>query len=127
VIEPIWLDKEAVMAFHEAQLREHGGLGGIRDESGLDGALARPLQLFHYEKTDLCALAAAYAHGIAKSHSFNDGNKRTALASAIVFLEVNGIEATFSEPKAIEVMLGLASGKMSQKELADFFRGNTAR
>lgn len=123
--EPIWLTREEVMAFHEEQLREHGGLAGIRDENALEGALARPPNLFHYENGDLPALAAAYAHGIAKNHPFNDGNKRAAFISAYVFLGLNGVELTLTEPKAIEVMLALAAGNLDQKHFADCLRQNT--
>jgi death on curing protein len=124
--EPIWLTREEVLAFHEEQLREHGGLAGIRDEGALDGALGRPPNLFHYEKADLPALAAAYAHGIAKSHPFNDGNKRAAFISAYVFMGLNGLDLTLTEPKAIEVMLLLAAGGMDQNAFADCLRQNTS-
>jgi death-on-curing protein len=123
--EPIWLTREEVLAFHEEQLREHGGLAGVRAENALDGALGRPPNLFHYEKADLPALAAAYAHGIAKSHPFNDGNKRAAFISAYVFLGLNGVELTLTEPRAIEVMLALAAGNLDQRAFADLLRRNT--
>ncbi len=122
--EPVWLTREEVLAFHEEQLREHGGLAGVRDENALEGALARPQNLFHYEKADLPALAAAYAHGIAKNHPFNDGNKRAAFISAYVFLGLNGIDLTLTEQKAIEVMLALAAGKLGQDAFADCLRQN---
>jgi death-on-curing protein len=125
VREPVWLTREEVLAFLEEQLREHGGLAGIRDETALEGALARPLNLFHYEKADLPALAAAYAHGIAKNHPFNDGNKRAAFISAYVFLGLNGLELTLAEPRAIEVMLALAAGNVNQNAFADCLRQNT--
>lgn len=94
--EPDWLSRTEVLAFHEEQLREHGGLAGVRDENALEGALARPSNLFHCEKPDLPALAAVYSHGIAKNHPFSDGNTRTALVCAAVFLGLNGIELTLS-------------------------------
>ncbi len=122
--EPVWLSRGQILAFHEEQLREHGGLAGVRDENALEGALARPAQNFHYERAALPALAAAYAHGIAKNHPFNDGNKRAAFISAYVFLGLNGLELDLTEPKAVEVMLGLAAGDLSQKGLADCFRKN---
>jgi death on curing protein len=125
VKEPVWLTRDEVLAFHEEQLREHGGLAGVRDENALEGALARPPNLFHYEKADLPALAATYAHGIAKSHPFNDGNKRAAFVSAYVFLGLNGLELTLTEPQAIEVMLALAAGDMDQNAFADCLRQNT--
>jgi death-on-curing protein len=125
VKEPVWLSRTEVLAFHEEQLREHGGLAGVRDENALEGALARPSNLFHYEKPDISALAAVYAHGIAKNDPFSDGNKRTAFVCTAVFLGLNGIELTFSEPKAIEAMLALASGTISQAELAKLIRENS--
>jgi death-on-curing protein len=125
VKEPVWLTREEVLAFHEEQLREHGGLTGIRDENALEGALARPPNQFHHEKCDLPALAGAYAHGMARSHPFNDGNKRTAFICAYVFLGLNGIELTLSEPKGVEAVLALAAGKLGQKEFADCLRQNS--
>jgi len=125
VKEPIWLTREEVLAFHDAQLREHGGLAGVRDPNALEGALARAPNLFHYEKSDVPDLAAAYAHGIAKGHPFNDGNKRVAFVSANVFLGLNGYELTLTEPKAIEVMLALAAGDMSEEEFSECLRKNT--
>jgi death-on-curing protein len=127
VKEPIWLTREEVLAFHEEQLREHGGLAGVRDENALEGALARPRNLFLYEKPDLHALAATYAHGIAKNHPFNDGNKRAAFISAYVFLGLNGVELSLTETQAVEVMLALAAGKLDQNGFADCLRKNSER
>lgn len=123
--EPVWLGYSQVLAIYEEQLREHGGPAGVRDENALQGALARPPNSYHYKKADLPALAAAYAHGIAKNHPFNDGNKRAAFMSAYVFLGLNGLDITLSEPKAIEVVLALAAGTMSQNEFAECLRQNT--
>jgi len=125
VKEPVWLSRTEVLAFHEEQLREHGGLDGVRNENALEGALARPSNLFHYEKPDLAALAAVYAHGIAKNHPFCDGNKRTAFVCAAVFLGLNDVRLTFSEPRAVEMMLSLAAGKMSQEDVAQLIRANS--
>ena len=89
---PVWLTREQVLAFHDEQLREHGGLPGRRGENALDGALGRPLNLFSYEKPDLPALAAAYAHGIVMNRPFNDGNKRLAFD----FVRANQLESRFA-------------------------------
>jgi death on curing protein len=125
VKEPIWLSRTVVLAFHEEQLREHGGLAGVRDENALEGALARPSNLFHYEKPDLFALAAIYAHGIAKNHPFSDGNKRTGFVCAAVFLGINGVKLTLSEPSAVDKMLALAAGKISKDDVAKLLRENS--
>ena len=119
---PVWLTREQVLAFHEEQLREHGGLAGIRDEDALNGALGRPLNMFAYEKPDMPALAAANAHGIVMNHPFNDGNKRLAFICAYVFLGLNGMQITMTETEAVDVMLGLAQGEVTQERFADLLR-----
>jgi death-on-curing protein len=90
--EPRWLDVGLVLDFHSEQLALFGGPEGVRDLGLLESALARPINKFAYGETDLAALAAAYGFGIAKNHPFVDGNKRTALASMIVFLGLNRID-----------------------------------
>jgi len=72
--EPRWLSRLVVDAIHNDQLREHGGLPGIRDENVLESALARPRQKWHYaEETDLATLAAAPGFGLVKNHPYRDG------------------------------------------------------
>ena len=119
---PVWLTRDQVLAFHEEQLREHGGRAGIRDDNVLEGALGRPGKIFAYEQPDLPALVAAYAHGIVKNHPFNDGNKRLAFICAYVFLGLNGIQITMTETEAVEVMLSLATGELSQQGFAEYLR-----
>ena len=87
--EPEWLELGIVLDFHAEQLALFGGPEGIRDLGLLESALARPQNKFMYGENDLAALAAAYGFGIARNHPFVDGNKRTALASMIVFLNLN--------------------------------------
>lgn len=120
--EPVWLSRAQIEAFHEDQLRQHGGLEGIRDENGLESAIARPLNVFLHEKCDLSDLAACYAHGIIKNHPFNDGNKRAAFASAAVFLDLNGVELTVSEQEAVVMVIGLADGSITQKQFSSLLR-----
>ena len=123
--EPVRLSRTQVLAFHEEQLREHGGLSGVGNENALAGALARPPDPLHEERPDLSALAVVYAHRIAKKHPFGDGNKRTAFVCAAVFLGLNGIRLTLPEPRAVEMMLGLASGTLSQEAVAQIIRENS--
>ena len=120
---PIWLNRAIVEALHADQIMEHGGSPGIRDEGMLDSAIARPQQKWHYEpSTDLAALSAAYAFGIAKNHPFVDGNKRAALVSAYTFLAVNDFELEAPEPEAVTMILGLADGSVSEDDLASWIR-----
>ena len=127
MIEPVWLSRAQVEAIHDDQLQQHGGLAGIRAPEGLESALARPLNLFLHEKTDLAALAATYAHGIIKNHPFLDGNKRAAFAAAAVFLDINGLEITLTEPEATVMILGLADGSITQKQFAELLRQHSRK
>ena len=127
MIEPVWLSRAQIEAIHDDQLQQHGGLAGIRAPEGLQSALARPLNLFLHEKTDLAALAATYAHGIIKNHPFLDGNKRAAFAAAAVFLDINGLEITLTEPEATVMILGLADGSITQKQFAELLRQHSRK
>jgi death on curing protein len=116
--EPEWLDIDIVLDFHAEQLALFGGPDGVRDLGLLESALARPINKFAYGETDLAALAAAYGFGIAKDHPFVDGNKRTALASMIVFLGLNRLEPDAPQEAATAIILSLAAGEVTEDVLA---------
>jgi len=118
-----WVEAQTVYALHQRQISEHGGTSGVRDEGLLLSALARPENLFAYgEDVDLSALAASYAYGIAKNHPFLDGNKRTALVTAVTFLNLNGFDFDAPPAETYLQFLGLAEGSVSEEELAAWFR-----
>lgn len=125
-IEPVWLDADDALAIHDRQLAEHGGGVGLRDPGMLESALHRTINQWHYGENDPCRLAAAYAYGIARNHPFVDGNKRTAWVLARLFLALNGVKMDFKPEEAIATVLALASGNLSEEELADWFRGHVA-
>jgi death-on-curing protein len=119
VNEPVWISKKAVLAMHSAQLAEHGGSDGIRDETLLDSALAKPHNVFAYaDQPDLFRLAASYAFGIARNHAFVDGNKRTALVVSLTFLERNGWDIVAPKEDVYFTFLHLADGSLAEEELA---------
>jgi len=125
VKEFIWVLDEVVLAFHDEQLAEHGGLAGIRDLGAVQSALARPRNLASYENCeDVARLAAAYAYGIARNHGFSDGNKRTALVTADLFLMLNGHELKSSPAENVMAILAVAEGTMSEDELTTWMRDN---
>jgi len=100
--EPRWVPRLVVEAVHVDQVREHGGLIGIRDENGLESALARARQRWIYEpEADLPRLAADYAFGIARNHPFRDGNKRVAFVAAMTFLGLNGLDFVAPEDDVV--------------------------
>ncbi|EKF19819.1 type II toxin-antitoxin system death-on-curing family toxin [Nitratireductor pacificus] len=114
-----------VEALHLEQLRLHGGASGIRDEGALESALHRPLQKQAYEEPDLCTLAAAYLFGIVKNHPFVDGNKRTGLAAADLFLIFNGLSMEAEQEEVIQLVLMVAAGEIDETGAAAFFRDHT--
>lgn len=126
MVEPIWLALESVRSMHASLIRTHGGSYGERDEGLLESALARPIQKWTYEaeSSDLAALAAAYAFGLAKNHGFVDGNKRVAFAAAGTFLLANGLLLTAPEADAYAVMVDLASGELSEEDMARWLRAS---
>ena len=124
----VWVLDEVVLAVHDEQLATHGGLAGIRDRGAIESALARPRNLAAYEACDdVARLAAAYAYGIARNHGFADGNKRTALVTADLFLMLNGYELVSSPADNVLTILGVADGTVSEKELTSWIRENIKR
>lgn len=117
-----WVAAGVVYAIHDRQLAEHGGKEGIRDQGAVESALARPLNKSLYQDADAAGLAAAYARGLARNHGFNDGNKRTAWVAARVFLADNGKSISFDRLEAIQTMEGVAAGRVSEEQLAEWFR-----
>lgn len=114
-----------VEALHDEQLRLHGGAPGIRDSSLLDSALARPLQKQAYGEPDLFDLAAAYLFGILKNHPFIDGNKRTGLATADLFLYFNGYSLETEQEDIIQLVLMVSTSEVDEHGASAFFRDHT--
>ena len=123
----IWLSAELVIAFPDEPLREFGGTAGIRDRGMLHSALGRPQNKWSYGETDVPALAAAYAFGIARNHPFVDGNKRAALLSIIVFLGLNGIDFLAGQAEAVVIIQDLAAGIVNEDGLSRWIRDNWPR
>jgi death on curing protein len=119
----IWLDRNMVEAFHAESLARFGGADGLRDEGLMLSALARPENIHAYdESSDIFALAAAYCAGIVKNHPFIDGNKRTGLLAAIVFLGMNDITFEFEEAEIVVMIYGLAAGEVAEAGIAAWLR-----
>lgn len=120
----VWIEKRLLLAVHERQLAEHGGLSGVRDETLLESALARPQQLHAYGEPapDLADLAAALAHGIVRNHPFLDGNKPTAWVACRTFLIVNGVDVIADAAEKYTAMLALAEGRLEVDAFAAWLR-----
>jgi death on curing protein len=121
----VWLDKQLILAVHDEQLAEHGGLSGVRDAGLLESAMARPEHLAAYGEPDVAELAASYGYGIARNHPFIDGNKRTAFVAALLFLAFNDYSFQASDADKVIVMLKVAAGEITEAEFAAWIRNNS--
>lgn len=124
--EPKWVAASVVLAIHDEQLADHGGGAGVRDEGLLESALSRPKNLFGYEAAGLSQLAAAYAYGICRNHPFVDGNKRTSLVVAELFLALNGQALDATDVECVMVWQKLAAGELDEQGLGQWFTDHIA-
>ena len=125
--EPKWVTIEACQIIHGVLISDYGGDAGIRDQGRLESALARPQNLFLYQKAKLPQLAAAYAAGIIEGHPFVDGNKRTGFILAALFLEMNGLKFNAPEVEVVVQTVGLASGKVTETSYALWLESSLSR
>jgi death-on-curing protein len=128
VSEPRWVERLVVDAVHLDQIREHGGLAGVRDEDALEAALARARHKWHYDQTtDVTMLAAAYGFALCRNHPYRDGNKRVAFIVMVIFLDLNGLVFDASDEEIVTVMVALAEGHLSERKLAEWLRAHTGK
>lgn len=120
---PEWIHERDALALHERLLALHGGRPGLRDDTLLKSALARPLQHHSYRpEADIVDLAALYTTAIVSNHPFVDGNKRTGFLVGILFLELNEYGFTASEEMAAQAVIDLAAGRMGEAQYGVFLR-----
>lgn len=118
----IWIDGRVLLAVHEEQLAEHGGAAGTRDLGLFESVLAKPQNLAHYGQPDAADLAAVYGSGLARSHPFIDGNKRTAFVAVELFLSLNGLELIADDGDCVMTMLAVAAGGLGEPAFAAWLR-----
>jgi death on curing protein len=126
-----WIAQAVVLAIHEQQINEHGGLHGIRDLPVLEASLSRPQTLvaYGYPAPDIAALAACYGYGLARRQAFLDGNKRTSSVVTRTFLKLNGYDYAGSVDDAtrLKIWERLGDGSMSEEALAEWIRANIVK
>ncbi len=122
--DPIFLTLDEVLALHRDQILRYGGISGIRDQGLLSSALGTVSATFggQFLHQSLYEMAAAYLFHIAQNHPFLDGNKRVALATALVFLWMNDVEVEADDADLVDLVLGVAEGKISKSEVAVFLQ-----
>lgn len=124
-MEPVrFLSVEDVLAIHEDTIAVEGGAPALRDPGLLESAVLMPQQRFGGEllHPDPASMAAAYLFHIAQNHPFHDGNKRTAVLAALVFLTANNIERLPEPDELEEATMAVASSRMGKQELKEWLR-----
>jgi death-on-curing protein len=124
MVDAIFLTLAEAIEIHADQIHRYGGQTGVRDLGLLESALGQPEASFAGEwlHADHYEMAAAYSYHLCQNHSFIDGNKRTALAAALVFLELNGVTILDPRGRLEDAMIRIASGKMSKAEFTKLLR-----
>ena len=121
--EPRWLTLDDVLALHDEQIARFGGGAGMLKPDALSAVLARPLNIFLYDKTaDLRRFAAVYLVGLVNGHAFVDGNKRVGLAAMLVFLRLNGSGLHVPPADLYELVLGVATSRLREDAAAEWLR-----
>lgn len=122
--EPDFLDRPLIDILHRMALAQFGGQDGVRDEAALESAVGRAINIFYYTPNcDLCDVAAAYAHGLAESQGYIDGNKRVGVTAALTFLELNGIITDrITEEELYDCMIAIAERRLTREQLASKLR-----
>ena len=120
--EPEFLTLKEVLYLHDKSLERFGGSAGIRELGLVESALGSAQNVYWYEQADLFKIAAAYAFHIAQAQAFADGNKRTGVAAAVVFLKVNGIKFPEDDGSVYRAMIEIAEKRMDKAGLAETLR-----
>lgn len=121
--EVLFLDLNDILATHQNTVEHEGGGQGLRDIALVESAVAAPSATFsgEYLHSDLASMTAALMFSLISNHGFVDGNKRVGTLAALVFLDVNGIEAYPPADPLERVALAIAAGQMSKQELVQFW------
>jgi death-on-curing protein len=126
VIDPLFLTLDDVLALHEDQIERYGGSAGIRGVALLKSAVGAVGATFdgRFLHETLFEMAAAILYGICRNHPFVDGNKRTAVAAALTFLEMNGIDINADEDEFYDLVIGVAESRVSKSAVAVFLHAH---
>jgi len=124
MLAPEFLTVEDVLLAHAEQLRLFGGLDSVRDLGALESAVAMAQATYDglFLHDDLFVMAAAYAFHIAENQPFLDGNKRTGLNAALLFLELNGWTVDDPTSELYAAMIGISAKTVSKAAFAEVLR-----
>jgi death-on-curing protein len=121
-VNPTFLTTDTVLKIHARSLAEFGGPGGVSDPGAVESAVMAVQNHFNYTGGDVFDLAGVLLWHLACDHPFADGNKRAALASALVFLAINGVFLAQNDDLFEAVTLAVARGEMRKDQVAEALR-----
>lgn len=118
----IYLSDEQVIELHDILIKKFGGLLGFRDRGLLESSIANPMMAVFGEELHKSVYdkAAAYLFSISRNHPFTDGNKRTAAASALAFLRINGESPVYDVDDFVDFVTQVAEGKIDIKMVSHY-------
>jgi len=124
-----YLEIEEVLAIHEVMISKFGGRLPIHDFTMLHSAISRPQVTFAGKDLypGLFEKAAALVHSLILNHPFDDGNKRTAIASCTRFLFINGYELRFKKAEAIKFTLDIEAKRINFEEIVSWFKRHSRK
>jgi death on curing protein len=119
----LFLTLDEALAIHAHQIARYGRALGLRDRGLLESALAMPAATFtgEYVHPSLTEQGAAYLFHLVKKNPFVDGNKRVGLACSLTFLRLNGIRVRATDDDLVDLVMGVAEGRLSKADAAVFF------
>jgi death-on-curing protein len=121
--EPRWITEPTLLAVHAQQIERHGGAHGIEVKHTLLALVARPrMRWADDQECDYADLAAAYLVGFGRAQGFADGNKRTGLACALVFLALNKLAVHVPPTELYTITMAVATNRADDAQVAAFLR-----
>lgn len=118
----IWVSADDVIALHSKIIKKTGGIDGVRDRSGLEAAVAAPLQSFGGEDLYPTTIdkIARLGYGLAANHTFIDGNKRIGALMTQLLLQWNGYRLVLNRGELADMFIAIADGSAGEIELLDW-------
>lgn len=125
----IYLTLEQILVIHQDQIERYGGTHGLRDLALLESAIFRPQSSFSSKELykTIFDKTAALMHSLILNHPFIDGNKRTGIVSALVFLELNGFRLEVGTKELIKTALKIESKKLNLENVAKWLESNSKK
>lgn len=121
-----FLSTSRVLVIHDRAIKRFGGSYGVRDLSLVESAVARPQAGFggKYLYNNIFDMAASLLQSLLKNHPFIDGNKRTALSSAAIFLKLNGYKLINNHKNEVEFAVKVDNQNLTLEEISKWLKEN---